>query len=115
MLHQHRHASSARNHHGGAGTTHTAARAGIPQIILPFGADQYFWAHRLALRGVTQKRSRGKQFKAERIAAMIEFALRDETRKSARLLGEAMAQEDGVGTAVGEIERLVKGQPFGHC
>lgn len=31
-------------HHGGIGTFHTAAQAGIPQIIVPHGMDQYYWA-----------------------------------------------------------------------
>lgn len=35
-------------HHGGAGTTHRAARAGVPQVIFPQFADQYFWADRVA-------------------------------------------------------------------
>jgi len=34
-------------HHGGAGTTHTAARAGVPQIVVPHLADQYYWAYRV--------------------------------------------------------------------
>jgi len=39
-------------HHGGAGTTTSAARAGVPQIVVPHGADQYWWGtrvHRLGL------------------------------------------------------------------
>src|SRR5262245_19496717 len=31
-------------HHGGAGTTHTALAAGVPSIVVPHVADQYFWA-----------------------------------------------------------------------
>jgi vancomycin aglycone glucosyltransferase len=33
-------------HHGGAGTTTAAARAGKGQIIVPHLYDQYYWAHR---------------------------------------------------------------------
>ncbi len=39
-------------HHGGAGTTATAARAGKPQIIVPHMYDQYYWAHRVKRLGV---------------------------------------------------------------
>jgi vancomycin aglycone glucosyltransferase len=39
-------------HHGGAGTTTTAARAGVPQIVIPHGVDQYYWAARLHSLGV---------------------------------------------------------------
>jgi UDP:flavonoid glycosyltransferase YjiC (YdhE family) len=34
---------SAVIHHGGAGTVATAARAGVPQIVLPQAADQFLW------------------------------------------------------------------------
>lgn len=33
-------------HHGGAGTTHTGLRAGIPTVVVPFFTDQPFWAQR---------------------------------------------------------------------
>ena len=39
-------------HHGGAGTTTTSARAGIPQVIIPHNYDQYYWAHRVQELGV---------------------------------------------------------------
>ena len=35
-------------HHGGAGTTHTAARSGVPQIIIPHLMDQFYWANRIS-------------------------------------------------------------------
>lgn len=34
---------SAVVHHGGAGTTHTAALAGVPQVIVPQMVDQFYW------------------------------------------------------------------------
>jgi vancomycin aglycone glucosyltransferase len=34
-------------HHGGAGTTHTAVRAGRAQVIIPHNYDQFYWAHRV--------------------------------------------------------------------
>jgi len=39
--------STAVIHHGGAGTTGKALRAGIPNIILPFTSDQPFWGRRV--------------------------------------------------------------------
>lgn len=29
-------------HHGGAGTTYAAARAGTPQVIIPMFSDQFY-------------------------------------------------------------------------
>jgi vancomycin aglycone glucosyltransferase len=39
-------------HHGGAGTTTTAARAGAPQLVVPQGGDQMYWARRVAELGI---------------------------------------------------------------
>lgn len=39
-------------HHGGAGTTAAAARAGAPQLIVPQVADQPYWAGRVAALGI---------------------------------------------------------------
>ena len=39
-------------HHGGAGTTTIAARAGVPQLIVPHLLDQYYWAERVRALGL---------------------------------------------------------------
>jgi vancomycin aglycone glucosyltransferase len=39
-------------HHGGAGTTTTAARAGVPQVLVPHLLDQFYWASRVAALGL---------------------------------------------------------------
>jgi vancomycin aglycone glucosyltransferase len=39
-------------HHGGAGTTAAAARAGVPQVITPMFGDQFYWASRIVALGV---------------------------------------------------------------
>jgi vancomycin aglycone glucosyltransferase len=39
-------------HHGGAGTTVAAARAGVPQVIQPMFSDQFYWAERVRALGI---------------------------------------------------------------
>ena len=39
-------------HHGGAGTTAAAGRAGVPQVVVPQIADQPYWAGRVAAHGI---------------------------------------------------------------
>lgn len=39
-------------HHGGAGTTTTAARAGVPQIVVPHLLDQFYWGERVRCLGL---------------------------------------------------------------
>ncbi|MDX8440007.1 glycosyltransferase [Mesorhizobium australafricanum] len=43
---------AATMHHGGAGTTVAAARAGAPQVIVPQIGDQPYWAKRAAELGI---------------------------------------------------------------
>ena len=39
-------------HHGGAGTTATAAISGVPQIIVPHALDQFHWGYRIRRAGM---------------------------------------------------------------
>lgn len=39
-------------HHGGAGTTHAATRAGAAQVVIPQHYDQYYWARRVQELGI---------------------------------------------------------------
>ena len=39
-------------HHGGSGTTHTAARAGAPQLVVPHVLDQFYFARRVVELGI---------------------------------------------------------------
>jgi sterol 3beta-glucosyltransferase len=98
-------------HHCGAGTTHTAARAGVPSIALPVGADQFFWAGRLVSAGVAPKYIRGTKIEAKSLAKMIDFAARDDVRERAKALGVAMSEENGVANAVTAIETQTSRPP----
>jgi vancomycin aglycone glucosyltransferase len=39
-------------HHGGAGTTASAARAAVPQVAVPLFGDQFYWASRVRALGI---------------------------------------------------------------
>ena len=39
-------------HHGGAGTTTTALRCGVPQLLVPHAADQFYWGRRIEALGL---------------------------------------------------------------
>jgi UDP:flavonoid glycosyltransferase YjiC (YdhE family) len=93
-------------HHGGAGTSHTAARAGVPSVVIPFAGDQFFWADRLARAGVAPPAVPHTRIHADQLKEMIAWAEQDEVRNRAKALGHAMAQEHGVRYAVEHIEKL---------
>ncbi|EKS9794564.1 MULTISPECIES: glycosyltransferase [Burkholderia] len=96
-------------HHGGSGTTHSAARAGIPSVVVPFAGDQFFWANRLQRLGVADAPVAGRRMDAAALARAIAFAERDETQARAIELGARIAREEGLKRAVSAIERW--GQP----
>lgn len=96
-------------HHGGAGTSHTAARAGVPSVVLPFAGDQPFWARRLADVGVAPAFIPAAKIKACELARMIEFVEQPSVQRRAKALGAAMAKEDGIAASVEQIERLALG------
>jgi sterol 3beta-glucosyltransferase len=94
-------------HHGGAGTTAAGLRAGVPSIIVPFGVDQPFWGRRVAQLGVGPAPIPRKQLTAERLAAAITQAVSDDAmRRSAAVLGQNIAQEDGIASAVAFVDRF---------
>lgn len=89
-------------HHGGAGTTHTAARAGVPQLVVPHVADQPYWGRRVARLGLGPEPVRRHDLDVvAALAAGIERLVEDESlSRRARGLGAEMAREDGVAEAV---------------
>ncbi len=95
-------------HHGGSGTTHSACRAGIPSLVMPFAADQFFWADRLYRLGVAPAPLSPKRLDAATLAAAITFVETDATRARAAALGVAMSHEDGVACGVAMIERWLR-------
>ncbi|WP_243649127.1 glycosyltransferase [Luteibacter rhizovicinus] len=94
-------------HHGGSGTAHSATRAGVPSVVVPFAGDQFFWADRLRQAGVTAAAVSGKHPDAVKIADAIAFAKTETVRLRARALGEKMHAEDGLVDAVSAIERIM--------
>ena len=94
-------------HHGGSGTSHSAARAGVPSIVTPFAGDQFFWAERLRLAGVAPAAVDGRRPTAKAFARALDFAAVPRVRNRARSLGEKMSAENGVADAVTTLECLV--------
>ena len=94
-------------HHGGSGTTHSATRAGIPSVVLPFAGDQPFWAERLRLLGIAPETSSGRSVDVHSLTRAIRIASTPEMRKCASTVGEKMRGEDGLAAAVAVLESLV--------
>ncbi|WP_434044241.1 MULTISPECIES: glycosyltransferase [Sorangium] len=90
-------------HHGGAGTTTTAARAGIPQVIVPMFSDQPYWASRARALGIGTSVVRGA-LSAESLLAALRGALDHGVAARAAAIAGAVAV-DGTAVAADLIER----------
>ena len=97
-------------HHGGAGTTHSAAQAGIPSIVVPFAGDQLFWADRLHRLGVAPAPLSVKRMRAPKLAERLALAGEPGVRARAAALGAEMRSENGVAKAISAIETLMTGK-----
>jgi sterol 3beta-glucosyltransferase len=91
---------SAAVHHGGAGTTAAAARAGIPSIIVPFFGDQPFWASCLNQLGVAPPALDRRQMTAEDLVSALIAVQEPEMVQKAAELGRAIRAEDGIAEAL---------------
>jgi len=88
-------------HHGGAGTTHVAARAGAPQVVVPHILDQHAWAARVGRLGVGEaldRRALTVTGLAQRVARATASPIADHARALATAL--ARAPFDVVGPVV---------------
>jgi sterol 3beta-glucosyltransferase/vancomycin aglycone glucosyltransferase len=108
----HRHllvSCSVAVHHGGAGTTHAALRAGRPSVVLPFIFEQKLWASRLEQLGAASAFVSFWKATPSKIASRIrEAAESDAMRARGAELARAMAAEDGTGRATQLLEDLME-------
>ncbi len=84
-------------HHGGSGTTHMGARAGVPQFIIPQIIDQYFWAERVYKLGLGPKPVSFKKVTAKHLEAVFDGLSNGQYRSPAAELSKMMKDEDGAG------------------
>ncbi len=94
-------------HHGGIGTMAEAARAGVPQVIVAYSADQPFWGEQTRRIGVSPAWFRRYGLTADRLAGAIRAALDDRgLRDRAASLAVQLRAEDGAGHAAQVIGAL---------
>ncbi len=77
-------------HHGGAGTTAAAARAGKPQVIIPHNYDQFYWAHRVQELEVGVSGPVRDDLSADLLIQALRECLRPKAAKQAQALADRM-------------------------
>jgi vancomycin aglycone glucosyltransferase len=92
-------------HHGGAGTTHSAARAGVPQILIPHVLDQFYFARRVVDLGVGPKGLSRKGLRVDELVETLRATLDNEfVAERARDLGARLRE---LGPTVPDLAALL--------
>jgi UDP:flavonoid glycosyltransferase YjiC (YdhE family) len=94
-------------HHGGAGTTAAALRAGVPSVSVPFFADQAFWGWCVHQSGAGAPPVPRQRLTVERLAGAIGRATQAEVRQRAADLGQRIRAEAGVAEACKWVEHYL--------
>ena len=91
-------------HHGGAGTTAAAMRAGAPQVVVPHLADQFYNAHRLSVLGLAPPGIPIKRLSAARLHGALDATLAMPAAPRVEMAARLSAG-DGLAQAVAIVER----------
>jgi sterol 3beta-glucosyltransferase len=102
---------SAAVHHGGAGVTGAALRAGLPSVVVPIFGDQPFWGERVFALGAGPSPIPAARITADALAKAIRLTSGREMRRRAANLGEQIRAENGVSRAVEVVEHHVGATP----
>jgi vancomycin aglycone glucosyltransferase len=95
--------------HGGTGTVAYAARAGIPQCLFPFMADQFENRKRIVSMGIGPHCCDFKKLNADNLTAAISACLSNENyRTNAIALSKQLNLTDGLEKTVTLVEETAK-------
>ena len=99
-------------HHGGAGTTAEALRAGTPSVVVPVVPDQQFWGWRVHTLGVSPAPIPHKRLTSKNLSsAILQAATDPEIHQRCETLRSKIKAENGVEQAVKAFERYVENNP----
>jgi UDP:flavonoid glycosyltransferase YjiC (YdhE family) len=92
-------------HHGGFGTTAAGFRAGIPALVIPHIADQFFWANTVHELGAGPRPIRRAKLNTTTLATSLnELVHTHDSASAASSLGKQIRAEKGIDNAVRLIE-----------
>jgi sterol 3beta-glucosyltransferase len=93
-------------HHGGAGTTAAALKAGVPSVVVPHMIDQYAWGRTIHELGAGPAPLPRRKLTKPALQQAIAAAVSDSSfRERAAAIGRQIREEDGIACAVDVFER----------
>jgi len=96
-------------HHGGSGTTHNVARAGVPQGLTPQIIDQYYWGQRVYELGIGPEAVPFSQLTERKLAGLLRGVLESRFARQARIIADLM-NDDGAAVAAEAIDTALSGR-----
>lgn len=96
-------------HHGGAGTTAAAARAGVPVLVLWVGADQPLWANQIRRLGVGTSRRLASTTRQSLRDDLVRVLTPDYARRAARLASRMTPPAQSLAATADLLERAAGG------
>jgi vancomycin aglycone glucosyltransferase len=94
-------------HHGGSGTTHNAARAGVPQAIAPQIIDQYYWGHRIHELGLGPAPVAFTHLSERKVVQVLRGLLSPERARQASAVS-GLIREGGAEAIADHVERSTR-------
>ena len=92
-------------HHGGSGTTHMAAKAGVPQFIMPEMIDQFYWGNRVFKMELGPKPVSSKKVTVNELSTVLEQISNGKYRNKTENFSEEIRKEDGISKIVDLITK----------
>lgn len=97
---------SAIIHHGGAGTTHSAARSGRPQMVVPLLLDQFYWGYRVKETGIGPGSVNIKTVSRKHLEQkVVDLVTNPSYQQNAQVMGKLIQNENGLENACSHIEK----------
>ncbi|MFE6616080.1 glycosyltransferase [Amycolatopsis sp. NPDC057786] len=94
-------------HHGGAGTTAAALRAGVPALVCPVFSDQPYWGDRVFRLGAGPRPLPLRELTADSLTArLLELSGNLLFRRGAQFVAARLREEDGVARARDVLREL---------
>ncbi|MEZ5094215.1 glycosyltransferase [Nocardioides sp.] len=94
-------------HHGGAGTTAAALRAGVPSAAVAHMGDQPYWGRRIHELGAGPAPIRRHELTVASLTGLLDGLSAPGIAERAAEVGARVRAEDGVATAVTAADRLL--------
>ncbi len=92
-------------HHGGAGTTLSAAQSGVPQVIVPHMIDQYYWGKLISDLKIGSNPIKRSALNLHNLKKSIDYIFTNsEITENAKRIGFEMRKENGLKNTISYIE-----------